>query len=332
MNPEKMEKIFEQMMTAIQLLQNDLKLSFLDAYIENFENINDGYQVRVLDGVPQESTAAALKSIYDDLKALALEPEDFRRLSQLILLKGSKLEALQPNHQLTPDTIGFLFVYLLEQLYPKGTLRILDDTVGMGNLLLTVVLNLQLAGYNVEGYGVDIDDTLLTVAAVNSDVTAAPIQLFHQDGLQDLLLEPVDTTLADLPVGFYPNDERAAQFTVHAEEEHTYAHHLLLEQSMNYVKPDGYGIFLVPADLLDTPQSPLLKKWLGHVYLQGMINLPNSLFKSEQSRKSILILQKPGSQSRQAPEVLLAQLGSLKDPRKIQQFFNEFEAWKASNL
>lgn len=332
MDPEKMERIFEQMMTAIQLLQNDLKLSFLDAYIENFENINDGYQIRVLDGVPKEATVFELESIYDQLKALALEPEDFRRLSQLILLKGSKLEALQPNHQLTPDTIGFLFVYLLEQLYPKGTLRILDDTVGMGNLLLTVVLNLQLAGYTVEGYGVDIDDTLLAVAAVNSDVTEAPIQLFHQDGLQDLLLEPVDVTLADLPVGFYPNDERAAKFTAYAEEEHTYAHHLLLEQSMNYVKPDGFGIFLVPANLLDTPQSPLLKKWLGNVYLQGMINLPNNLFKSEQSRKSILILQKPGPQSQQAQEVLLAQLGSLKDPKKIQQFFNEFEAWKASSL
>ncbi|MFL4114214.1 hypothetical protein, partial [Pseudomonas aeruginosa] len=93
--------------------------------------------------------------------------------SQLLLLKGSQTEHLQANHQLTPDSIGFLFVFLIEQLYTnkKAPVKILDIAAGMGNLLLTVLLNLSNAGYQTEGIGVDIDDTLLAVAASTSDLT-----------------------------------------------------------------------------------------------------------------------------------------------------------------
>ena len=44
---------------------------------------------------------------------------------------------------------------------------------------------------------------------LNNAWSQANIQLFHQDGLQDLLLDPVDLALSDLPIGYYPNDERA---------------------------------------------------------------------------------------------------------------------------
>jgi site-specific DNA-methyltransferase (adenine-specific) len=331
---EKIEKAFGLMEQSIQLLQRSLDTSFLDAYIENGENIIDAYQVRVLDGVPDEQTVQQLKTIYQQLQAIELDSEEIRRLSQLILLKGNKAEPLQANHQLTPDSIGFLFVFLIEQLYnTKQSLKVLDIATGMGNLLLTVLLNLKLANFNVQGFGVDIDDTLLAVSATNNEWTQASIQLFHQDGLQDLLIDPVDVTISDLPIGFYPNDEKAAGFDSAAEDGHSYAHHLLMEQAMKYVKPDGYGLFLIPTNILETEQSSFFKNWLQkNVYLQGMIQLPDELFKSVQSRKSILIVQNKGVQSEQAKEVLLAKLGSLKDPAKVTQFFQQFETWKSSNL
>lgn len=332
--PEKIEKAFGLMEQAIGLLKRSLDTSFLDAYTENGENIIDNYQVRVLDGVPDEQTVQKLKTIYQQLQAIELEPEEMRRLSQLILLKGNKAESLQANHQLTPDSIGFLFVYLIEQLFsPEQSLKILDIATGMGNLLLTTVLNLNIAKYSVQGFGVDIDDTLLSVSATNNEWTKAAIQLFHQDGLQDLLIDPVDVAVSDLPIGYYPNDEKAKEFDSAAEEGHSYAHHLLMEQAMKFVKPDGYGLFLIPTNILETEQSTYFKNWLQkNVYLQGMIQLPDELFKSVQSRKSILFVQNKGEHSEQAKEVLVAKLGSLKDPAKITQFFQQFEAWKSSNL
>ncbi|MBO0440881.1 class I SAM-dependent methyltransferase [Candidatus Enterococcus ikei] len=334
MFPEKIEKAFDLMEQSIQLIQRSLDTSFLDAYTENGENIIDNYQVRVLDGVPDEQTVQKLETIYQQLQAIELEPEEIRRLSQLILLKGNKAESLQANHQLTPDSIGFLFVYLIEQLYgPEQPLKILDIANGMGNLLLTIILNLNIAKYSVQGFGVDIDDTLLSVSATNTEWTKAAIQLFHQDGLQDLLVDPVDVAVSDLPIGYYPNDDKAKEFDSAAQEGHSYAHHLLMEQAMKFVKPDGYGLFLVPTNILETEQSSYFKNWLqNNVYLQGMIQLPDELFKSVQSRKSILFVQNKGEHSAQVKEVLVAKLGSLKDPAKVTQFFQQFEAWKSSNL
>lgn len=332
--PEKIEKAFGLMEQAIGLLKRSLDTSFLDAYIENGENIIDNFQVRVQDDVPDGQTVQKLKDIYEQLQAIELEPEEIRRLSQLILLKGNKAESLLANHQLTPDSIGFLFVYLIEQLYSKEqSLKVLDIATGMGNLLLTIILNLNIAKYTAQGFGVDIDDTLLSVSATNNEWTKAAIQLFHQDGLQDLLVDPVDVAISDLPIGYYPNDEKAKDFDSAAEEGHSYAHHLLMEQAMKFVKPDGYGLFLIPTNILETEQSSFFKNWLQkNVYLQGMIQLPDELFKSVQSSKSILFVQNKGKHSEQVKEVLVAKLGSLKDPAKVTQFFKQFEAWKSSNL
>ncbi|MBC9704111.1 MAG: class I SAM-dependent methyltransferase [Enterococcus sp.] len=335
MLPEKMEQGFEQNLKAIQLLQNALGTSFVEAYVENAENLIDNYQVRVVDGVPTEEITKQISAIYEEFSQLSFEPEEWRRLSQLLLLKGAQTEHLQANHQLTPDSIGFLFVFLIEQLFTKKTepVRVLDIAAGMGNLLLTVLLNLTNAGYQTEGFGVEIDDTLLAVAASTSDLTQANVQYFHQDGLQDLLVDPVDVAISDLPIGYYPNDQKVKEFLTSAKVGHSYAHHLLLEQAMKYVKPDGFGLFLMPSNFLETEQSENVKKWFKEEgYLQGMIQLPDELFRNKQSQKSILILQKKGTKAKQAQEVLLVKLDSLKKPEKVTEFFKEFETWKSSSL
>lgn len=335
MNPEKIETAFSLMEEAIIALQHSLGTSFFDAYIENTENLVDNAKVRVLDQQPDADTVTKVEALYQKLIGLELEQEDWRKLTQLILLKGSKMESLQPNHQLTPDSIGFLFVFLIEQLTLKKNqpLEILDITVGMGNLLLTVLINLQAADYSVKGIGVDNDETLLAIAASNSLLMKEEIKLFHQDSLQDLLVDPVDYVIGDLPVGYYPNDQQAEKFATHSEKEHCYAHHLLMEQAMNYVKPEGFGLFLVPSNFLETEQGPLLQKWLkDEVLLQGIIQLPDELFKSEHSRKSILLLQKKGETAEQAEKVLLVHLPSLKYPKQVTEFFKKFEDWKSSNL
>ncbi|EMF0051673.1 class I SAM-dependent methyltransferase [Enterococcus hirae] len=335
MLPEKMEQGFEQNLKAIQLLQNALGTSFLEAYVENAENLIDNYQVRVVDGVPSEEIKQQISALYKELSQLSFEPEEWRRLSQLLLLKGSQTEHLQANHQLTPDSIGFLFVFLIEQLFTnkEEPIKILDIAAGMGNLLLTVLLNLSSAGYQAEGMGVDIDDTLLAVAASTSDLTQANVQYFHQDGLQELLIDPVDVAISDLPIGYYPNDQKAKEFLTNTTQGHSYAHHLLLEQAMKYVKPDGFGLFLMPSNFLETEQSEEVKRWFKEEgYLQGMIQLPDELFRNKQSQKSILILQKKGTKAKQAQEVLLVKLDSLKKPEKVTEFFKEFETWKSSSL
>lgn len=330
---KKFEKAFMLMNETVSILQQAIEIPFIDAYTESVENMLNNCRTRIIDGEPEKEIADQLETRYRELMAMDLAPGEWRTITQLVLLQGTKTEQLQPNHQLTPDSIGLIFVYLIQSLYKKKDLQVLDIACGMGNLLLTIVLDLQKAKYKVRGYGVDIDETLLGAAAADTGLCRAEVQYFHQDGLRDLLIDPVDLVFADLPIGYYPNDERAEKFKSAAFSGHSYAHHLLMEQGMKYVKEAGFGLFLVPSNLLETGQGLYLKNWLRtEVYLQGMIQLPEEFFQSKKSRKSIILLQQKGQGARQAKEVLLANLGSLKDPNSMTAFLTKFEDWQSLNL
>ena len=85
MSAEKMETSFHLTVEAIQLLQNALETSFFDAYVETIENFVDQYQVRVIDGVPDEATATRLETIYQEIRAMELSAEEKRKLAQFDL-------------------------------------------------------------------------------------------------------------------------------------------------------------------------------------------------------------------------------------------------------
>ena len=335
MSVESVEKNFHLNLEAIELLQNALTTSFFEAYLEQVGNILDGYNVQVISDVPDAETVEKLQAIYRELKAEKLEPEDIRKLAQLLLLKGTQNEPVQANHQLTPDSIGFLFVYLIAQFYTdkKEPLTILDVGVGTGNLLFTLLTNLKLSGYEARGIGIDNDELLIEIAAANNQWMNTQATLSHQDALQQELPDVVDVAVSDLPVGYYPVDSIAYPFAMASKQGHSYAHHLLVEQAMKQVRQNGYGFFLLPSNFLDSEQSEYFKNWLGKTaYLQGIIQLPDELFKNETSRKSIVILQNKGTLAKQADKILVAQLASLKDPQIINHFFKEVTDWKQKNF
>ncbi len=83
------------------------------------------------------------------------------------------------------------------------------------------------------------------------------MQFTSKKMLFDHILKESDVIISDLPVGYYPNDEIASRFTVAATGEHTYAHHLLMEQLLKYLKKDGIAIFFGTTNLFDKPTKIL---------------------------------------------------------------------------
>ena len=69
------------------------------------------------------------------------------------------------------------------------------------------------------------------------------MQDWQIDAVQKRLMEPADVVVSDLPIGFYPDDEVAKNFEVATTDGHTFAHHLLIEQSFNYLKEGSFAIF-----------------------------------------------------------------------------------------
>ena len=311
MNFEKIEQTYMLLLENVQEIQNDLLTSFYDALIEQNGSYLDG-DIE-LDSVRQNN---------EKLKALKLSKEEWRRAYQFLLMKAAQTEPLQANHQFTPDSIGFILTFLIDQLSKKEHIDILEIGSGMGNLAETILNNTQ---KNVDYLGLELDDLLIDISASIADVMDAKVSFVQGDAVRPQVLKESDVIISDLPVGFYPDDNIATRYEVASRQEHTYAHHLLMEQSLKYLKSGGYAIFLAPNDLLTSSQSDLLKTWLQkHAQILAMIALPESLFGNAAYAKTIFVLKK---QDEQAVQPFVYALSDLQNQADLLTFSEKFQNW-----
>lgn len=260
------------------------------------------------------------------LKQLDLTKEEWRRAYQFLLIKANQTEPMQYNHQFTPDSIGFILSFLVDQLVPTQKVTVLEIGSGTGNLAQTI---LNASQKDLDYLGIEVDDLLIDLSASIADVMQADISFAQGDAVRPQILKESQIILADLPIGYYPDDQIASRYQVASPNEHTYAHHLLMEQSLKYLEKDGFAILLAPNDLLTSPQSDLLKGWLQEqANIVAMIALPPNLFGKAAMAKSIFVLQKKAARSL-TPFVYPLQ--SLQEPEAIQKFMLNFKNWKQEN-
>ncbi|WP_314913830.1 class I SAM-dependent methyltransferase [Streptococcus constellatus] len=311
MNFEKIEQAYSLLLENVQELQNTLLTNFYDALVEQ----NGVY----LDG---NTELAIVKKNNETLKSLKLGKEEWRRAYQFLLMKAAQTEPLQANHQFTPDSIGFIVTFLIDQLSNKEHIDVLEIGSGMGNLAETILNN---TNKNMDYLGLELDDLLIDISASIADVMDAKVSFVQGDAVRPQVLKESDVIISDLPVGFYPDDNIATRYEVASRQENTYAHHLLMEQSLKYLKSDGYAIFLAPNDLLTSTQSDLLKNWLQkHAQIVAMIALPESLFGNAAYAKTIFVLKK---QDEQAVQPFVYALSDLQNQADLLTFSEKFQNW-----
>lgn len=292
--------------------------TYLDSLAVLLRNIFEGNENIVKDQNKFHDLAGMIDTNAED-------KESIRKVIQLALIKGMK-GSIQPQHVITPDSVAMFMGYFIQKLMEgEKFFRLFDPAVGAANLLTTVMNHVKA---EIQAYGSEIDPTLLQIAAASANIQQLPVEFFHQDSLQKLLLDPVDVVVADLPVGYYPDDVNASTFHLRADEGHSYAHHLFMEQSINYTKAGGYLILLVPNFLFTSDQSEKLQQYLRKfAHIVGFLQLPLSMFQTEQHGKSILILQKKGQGTRPPKETLMAALPSLNDPKKTYAILKQIDEW-----
>lgn len=326
MKSSPVETLFKAFDDTATVLKDELSISYLEALVETGENI---FQGDILQSHLSELSLKRLRKTYENLRIDLYSPEEIRKSFQLAILKGMK-ENIQPNHQMTPDGVGMLVGYLVNKFVQKQSFRLLDPAVGSGNLLTTVMNHQQ--NKDIEGIGIDIDDLLIRLAYVNANLQKHAIHLFNQDSLEPLFIDFVDVVVCDLPVGFYPNDERAKEFELGVDEGHTYAHHLFIEQSIRYTKEDGYLFFIIPNGLFESEQSDKLHEYLSkYVYIQGVIQLPMSMFKNKDFAKSIFVVQKKGKEAKKPKQVLLVDMPSMSNVRSVEKILLQIDEWMKEN-
>lgn len=321
------ERLFTIFDETAAILQEEIGCTYLDALAETAENI---FQQKVLQEEMSDFTKKRVWKKYEEANLAAYSKEEIRQAYQFAILKGMQ-ENVQPHHQMTPDSIGLFMSYLLEKfMNGKKEFAILDPAAGTGNLLLTVLNRQPEAG--IAASGVEVDDLLLKLAWCGANLMEQSIQLYNQDALEPLLIDPVDAVICDLPVGWYPNDARAARYELKIEEGHSYAHHLFIEQSIKHTKPGGYLFLLVPNGLFEEAGADKLHRFFQkHVHIQGLIHLPMTMFKNKQAAKSILILQKQQAGTLAPKQVFLASMPSMKDRQAMQSIMLKMDAWFKEN-
>ncbi|HYK72694.1 MAG TPA: class I SAM-dependent methyltransferase [Pseudoneobacillus sp.] len=320
------ETLFTVFNETAQILQEELSITYLEALAETGENIFEG---SILQEGLSEFAIKKLEKKYNELNVENFTNEEIRKAFQLVILKGMK-ESAQPNHQMTPDSVGMLIGYLVQKFTKDTVNRLMDPAVGTGNLL-TAVLNNQ-SNKEIDSIGIDVDDLLIKLAYINANLQKHPIQLYNQDSLEPLFVDPVDIVISDLPVGYYPNDIRANDYELKATNGHSYAHHLLIEQSVKHVKPGGYLFFIVPNGLFESEEAPKLREFLKEkVIIQGLMQLPLNMFQNKSSAKSILILQKKGENIQVPKEALLVNLPSLSSIQAMDKILSQIQTWIEEN-
>lgn len=311
MNFEKIEKAYGYLLENTQTIQNDLQTNFYDALVEQNAIYLDG-----------QTELTLVKENNQRLKDLNLNKEEWRRSFQYLLMKAAQTEPLQANYQFTPDGIGFLLVFLVDQLASSDQVDVLEMGSGTGNLAQTLMNNCQ---RSLDYLGLEMDDLLIDLAASMAEVMKSDVNFAQGDAVRPQVLKESDVIVSDLPVGYYPDDAIASRYQVASPQGHTYAHHLLIEQSLKYLKPGGVAIFLAPNDLLTSEQSPLLKKWMqDHAQVLAMVTLPENLFRSANLAKTIFVLRK---QEEAVVQPFVYPLTDLQDQADIMKFRESFQNW-----
>lgn len=299
---EKIEKLFYQLDKQVTEISQKQNISYLEAIVEVFKFSDTDY-----DQIISEYDRQVRRKVY-----------------QYLLLKALK-DATQSQHQMTPDGIGYTIAFFIQLLTDKlEHVKVLELGLGTGNLLATIIEGIP--EENVTLSGIEIDTFYVELASLLADYLQLPINLLHQDALAPIFIDKQDIVVADVPVGYYPNDEIASQYKLARRQGHSFSHYLFIEQSMNLLKQGGYAILILPQHFLENSEADILRKYVAEqTKLRAILNLPETLFKSEQAKKSIVILEKLAPDDLQRPEVILANVPSLKNTQVLTSFFNDIK-------
>lgn len=280
-----------------------------------------------------ENLGLAMEDIYTNQRDLLEQStlQERRKAFQFAYLSLLKEEVIQPNHQMTPDSIGFILSYLVNLFNKnKKELNIVDIASGTGHLSATI--NEQNQDKTLMHHLIEVDPVLQRVSIHLANFLEIPFDVYPQDAIMPLPLEEADVIVGDLPVGYYPVDERSKEMKLGFDEGHSYSHYLLLEQAVTATRPGGYVFLIVPTNIFEGEEVKQLQKYIAtETEMQAFLNFPNSLFKTEQSRKSLLILQKKDPGNTKSVEVLLANIPDFKAQSQLQTFLSEVDEWMKEN-
>lgn len=280
-----------------------------------------------------ENLGLAMEHVYTNKRDLLEQAtlQDRRKAFQFAYLSLMQNEDIQANHQITPDSIGLILGFLSERFLKNSEeMHIADLASGAGHLSASV--HEVLSDHTLMHHLVEVDPVLSRVSVHLANFLEIPFDVYPQDAIMPLPFEDADVVIGDLPIGYYPVDDRSKEMALGFTEGHSYSHFLLIEQAITAMKPSGYAFLVVPSNIFEGENVKQLQNFIAtETEMQAFLNLPATLFKNEKARKSILVLQKKETNVTKSVEVLLANIPDFKSPQQFQGFLQDLNAWMQEN-
>ncbi|NEU29900.1 class I SAM-dependent methyltransferase [bacterium LRH843] len=327
MNKTNIETLYTYLDEVAAYLEKEWNIAYLEGLAEAGENL---FQKDVCQPLSEDKRRFLHEKLIN-ISELEYKAEDVRKAFQLTVLKGMK-GAVQPHHSMTPDAVCLFLSYLTNKVLGKNKEKatILDLALGSGNLLSALANHSTVP---LHAYGFEVDETLLKLAFVSANLQKHEFNLFHKDSIEPLAIGEVDLVVTDLPVGFYPKEEIARSYELKADNSHSYIHHLMIEQAIHATKEGGYLFFIIPNFLFEGEQAAKLNNFIkDHTAILGLLQLPKTMFQSEQATKSIFMLQKKSKTSKVPRQALLAELPSFSNMEALADMIEQINKWFEQEL
>ncbi|MGL4818481.1 MAG: class I SAM-dependent methyltransferase [Bacilli bacterium] len=310
--------------SVIALLKKETGCSALEAIADTNRRLLGDTPIFSLDEVGE----ARVRKQLAELKWDERSSEEQREILKISLIKAMR-QGVQSNHQMTPDTIGFLIGYCANAFFQdEQQLTLVDPTAGVGHLLFTVKEATDESRFT-RIVATEVDDTLVDILYSSAELRGVETEIFHGDVLRNSTLPAADCVICDLPIGYYPDQTIASSFSLYRkEEEMSYAHELIMEQSIAHTRPGGYLFFVVPSVLFQGDTYAALRAYVHETCVtEGFIELPSTMFRSEKEQKSIWMLRRKGEGVPAPKQPLFVQFPPLKNEAGIRQVMSQMREW-----
>lgn len=302
-NKLNVEKIFDYLDNTSIVFYEKKKMAYLEGLNEAINYLlDDEFEENYEDDISNE-----VLILKDKIRSLSFQSEEVRKAVQLCLLRGYK-HANLTNSLITPDTIGIFISYLVKKFYKNTEIKsILDPLVGTGNLLYTVINNLEL---DIKAYGVENEHLKCKLSRNLGDMMEIENEIFYQDTLTyydygfSLIITDIDNE-RDTD-GYFP--------------------YKVISHHFDALADGGYFISIIDNDFFEQEKNQVFKKEItkrGQII--GLIKLSDTLFKG--TPKSILIIRKNDENTKPIKEFLLVDLPSFNDLVEFNSTINQIDAW-----
>lgn len=296
---KKVDQYYDLIDKAALLYYEHLRLDYLEALIRISKDIVEG----VIDSRFDDSSFQQMEKIYQELENTLYTNEEVRLAWELLIIKAFKDRNLGLE-LMTPDTINYLVAAIVSGLFPEEDIKILDTTLGTGNLLHAVS---NYFPQKAELIGIEKDETLARLAEAGANLINSNLLIYHQDALLGTM-EVVDLVIGDVDAYFY-EDELLLNSRLY-QKGIRYFPYLVLEARLMNLKPKGYFVLIIENDFFSKNGTEIFQNYLKQeANILGLVVLPKTMFQRDYIGKSIII----GSKSTKKREVQYIELTDLQE-------------------